>query len=708
MHSNVRDIVKQIKNGEKNKPDAILELREVLKQSRAKTGVLAADQMDGNGSIEESVGDGNKSRISTADRTQFTRESRHAIISQIIEKKKQQRQMHKNPESTDNEDMMRQYPVAVSRSAEEDRGRNTDDNDEPRAINTAFPTEYSSSDIHASPQGGRQEYWPSNSYVPQQRPQSASRALPRSVSAPRQGSGRRSADDNILDNRNMRVAQYEARLRNDVLKECTFQPRIKALPAAYGSMKEKDTPFISRVQHWQREKEVSAARRKSVADRSEVIDCTFQPRINRISSRAAREARPVDDSERISDRLYRASGELAEVKAKFLDDERRRQSELEVQDCTFQPELKTNARRFQHVTPKFDRQRSQEGPAVASMNKDYTFTPKVRGVRKSMDSAALYVSTNVVERLTRPFGSSNQQSNGKSSSDELNRNFDSDRPVMDMAAFMGSLGGGVSSGPSSFSAAAAATTPRTRPSSAPRERSASRPKAHLTDEDKEERRQSFEAFLHRNTQTEVRKKKHVGDMVESTAPKFTPELCRKSLKITSSTNRGDFLERLERDNQRRIHETAKKIPSGENFPFQPELTKRAEKMRPRTSYELSRGDLLKKETSQRMLKLKMEQEELKKLTFKPEVSKRAQNMKSTLMLQEDPDGYVSRQLKMEKDKEAYRLMIIRQREANEIDGCTFAPATKDCPAYVKRIARSLSIVKSARLADAAPPKPEWR
>jgi hypothetical protein len=196
--------------------------------------------------------------------------------------------------------------------------------------------------------------------------------------------------------------------------------------------------------------------------------------------------------------------------------------------------------------------------------------------------------------------------------------------------------------------------------------------------------------------------------VDSMAPKFTPELCRKSLKITSSTNRGDFLERLERDNQRRIHETAKKIPSGENFPFQPELTKRAEKMRPRTSYELSRGDLLKKETSQRMLKLKMEQEELKKLTFKPQVSKRAQNMKSTLMLHEDPDGYVSRQLKMEKDKEAYRLMIIRQREANEIDGCTFAPATKDCPAYVKRIARSLSIVKSARLADAAPPKPEWR
>ncbi len=377
MHSNVRDIVKQIKNGEKNKPDAILELREVLKQSRAKTVSSSADQTDGNGSMEESLGDGVKSRSSAVDRTQFTRESRHAIISQIIEKKKQQRLMHKNPDSVDNDDLMRQFPVASQGGRDDDHGIKIDDNDESRAINTAFPTEYSSSDIRSSPQGGRQDYWPSANYsMPQQRPQSASRAVQRSSNV-RPGSGRRSADDNILDNRNMRVAQYEARLRNDVLKECTFQPRIKALPAAYGTMKEKDTPFLSRVQHWQREKEVSAARRKSVADRSEVIDCTFQPRINRNSSRAAREARPVDDSERISDRLYRASGELAEVKAKFLEDERRRQAELEVQDCTFQPELKTNPRKFQHVTPKFDRQRSQEAPASASTNKDYTFTPKV-------------------------------------------------------------------------------------------------------------------------------------------------------------------------------------------------------------------------------------------------------------------------------------------------------------------------------------------
>ena len=131
-------------------------------------------------------------------------------------------------------------------------------------------------------------------------------------------------------------------------------------------------------------------------------------------------------------------------------------------------------------------------------------------------------------------------------------------------------------------------------------------------------------------------------------------------------------------------------------------------MRSRSSYELSRGDLLKRETSQRMLKLKMEQEELKKLTFQPKVSRKAQNIKSTLQLQEDPDGYLGRQAKIERDKDAYRSSIIRQREQNESANCTFAPVTKDCPAYVKRIARSLSIVKSARQADAPPPKPEWR
>lgn len=128
-----------------------------------------------------------------------------------------------------------------------------------------------------------------------------------------------------------------------------------------------------------------------------------------------------------------------------------------------------------------------------------------------MDSAALYVSTNVVDRLTRQFGgSSHQQHNSGGTSEELGRNFDSDRPVMDMAAFMGNLGG-----VSNTLGGNSTTTPRSRPNSAPRERSISKPKVQLTEKEIQERHRNFEAFMHRNAQTEMRKKKHIGDVSKS-------------------------------------------------------------------------------------------------------------------------------------------------------------------------------------------------
>jgi hypothetical protein len=193
-------------------------------------------------------------------------------------------------------------------------------------------------------------------------------------------------------------------------------------------------------------------------------------------------------------------------------------------------------------------------------------------------------------------------------------------------------------------------------------------------------------------------------------PKFTPELCRRSMAISRSTNRGDFMERVERDNQRRIHENIKKqvVADAQKDTFNPELSKKATRMRPRSTYEMSRGDLLKKETNQRLLKLRMEQEELKKLTFTPEVSKMAQSSKSTLKLKEDPQGYIKRYARAEQEKESFRASMIQQREQNESMGCTFAPVTRECPAYVKRIARSLSIVKAARTAAPPPPRPEWK
>ena len=52
------------------------------------------------------------------------------------------------------------------------------------------------------------------------------------------------------------------------------------------------------------------------------------------------------------------------------------------------------------------------------------------------------------------------------------------------------------------------------------------------------------------------------------------------------------------------------------------------------------------------------------------------------------------------------------RQRLEEEELTFAPRTTECPAYVKRIARSIALTKAAKANDAggdgAGEKPDWR
>jgi hypothetical protein len=61
-----------------------------------------------------------------------------------------------------------------------------------------------------------------------------------------------------------------------------------------------------------------------------------------------------------------------------------------------------------------------------------------------------------------------------------------------------------------------------------------------------------------------------------------------------------------------------------------------------------------------------------------------------------------------KQQENERQKILEQREKEELQACTFEPKTKDCPAYVKRIARSLSVVRKSQAADEQPSRPQWK
>jgi hypothetical protein len=96
-----------------------------------------------------------------------------------------------------------------------------------------------------------------------------------------------------------------------------------------------------------------------------------------------------------------------------------------------------------------------------------------------------------------------------------------------------------------------------------------------------------------------------------------------------------------------------------------------------------------------MMKLRAEREQLAELTFQPEISSLARQTESALRLKENPsfflDYFKSTQARklIQKEKEK------KLRVERELEDCTFSPHTIDCPAYVKRIAKSMAAIKAA-------------
>ena len=191
-------------------------------------------------------------------------------------------------------------------------------------------------------------------------------------------------------------------------------------------------------------------------------------------------------------------------------------------------------------------------------------------------------------------------------------------------------------------------------------------------------------------------------METSVKPKFQPALCKKSLDMSEQHFKGQFLDRLERDVLRRIDHENKMLTTGNHnnvCTFHPVILEKSEKLRGRSAYEMSRGDLLRRQTNNRMMKLRIEREELNELTFSPEISNLAKNTESALRLKEDPtfflDFYRSNQAK----KINLNKKNILLKAEKELEECTFIPNTIDCPAYVKRIAKSMAAVKAAAAAN---------
>lgn len=201
--------------------------------------------------------------------------------------------------------------------------------------------------------------------------------------------------------------------------------------------------------------------------------------------------------------------------------------------------------------------------------------------------------------------------------------------------------------------------------------------------------------------------------MRSSTPGFTPSVNRRSIRMAEQTKKGDFLNRVQQDVLRREQVTSKISAQtvDSECSFKPELSRRSQKMRPRSVYEMSRGDLHKKETKSRILRLKTEQEELKNLTFQPHLSaSKSRKARSSLQLLANPGGFLERHTLEMQQKELERVKYQESRAEEEMKECHFVPEITECPAYVKRIAKSLAVVKAARSQEEplANSKPQWK
>lgn len=704
--SNIRSIVDLVKSGKINKTDAFNELRSMLKNPNRAKSLLDDEPLIPNvsESVEISKYDVSPDKSVGSERSGFSREDRRILINKLIEKKRQARlQTFGNSINTiDNNALPPNFVNEVPETNEVDFRKDERLYDNQHNDAGRIRSYRDENDIGFDLQFKEARYSPST-ISSKSGVRSRSLERPRSAGKLRESydyrvpsfDERRTSREHVpVDIRRQRVEATVKATRDEMFKEYTFQPQVKPLPPSYGPLKEKDAEFTDRVMRWQREKMLELARKRGKVEQEEVMDCTFRPKINRNSEKSVKITRGVRETETASERLYKTSTAIKEQKAKILEEERKRMENLEQLECTFQPKIKTNRGQFNYVEPRYSKPISKTpSQSDAQSLKECTFTPKVKGVRRSMSSAKLYVSTDVVERLTRPVSAGAQRA-----SDDSSKHFDNnERQVLDVASFMGTQ--------------LSYNTPggRKRPSSAPKERSKSAERRSLSPDERESRNQNFKEFLGRQAQMQLRRERMTEEAKLQNSHEFKPSINNFSKKIADRHHKGEFIDRVQRDLLRREESEKKNHVRPPDFTFTPTVTEKANSMRSKSLFELSRGDYHKKETNQKLIRLKYEQEELANMTFQPKISELAQEKaKSVLQLKNNPSGFLERH-KLELDKQRkHQTEMKLQKQKQELESCTFQPATKECPAYIKRIAKSLAIVKSVKNEEEIPSKPQWK
>jgi len=543
------------------------------------------------------------------------------------------------------------------------------------------------------------------------------------------------------------------------LDECTFRPKITPLPSQYSNStiayrqieslaasrggfdgSSSSVPFNDRVSAWEKAKREELVKAAEERAKRELEECTFTPKLS-ATSREVAKARGGGNNDQVDihERLFRESfvggnnGHSAIAARQFSGSAsyaaqdaamnesatlRGRDSAVravgmlsagrplypgieisgtpvaamsghqhsgidsieqrQLAECTFQPKVNTvlDARpvrsRYRDPTPTRGRGNSEtpstdgrHPPPLPSGVAECTFMPQTNNVRpQTMPAAAVYVQVPIFERLAKTQTASQREREREVQEDQ--------QRVLETQALL----------------------------EAPIQ-----PSLPSTSRDPK-----LQEFLSRQEAAAAKKEADIETQRQLNAPTLQPALCEKSLRIVRAKGSGRFLDRIVHESIAKEHDQLRTQAMLGNDPectFAPAINPSSRAMRPRSVVDMSRGDALKRETAARLLRLKLEQEDLQGITFKPAINERSRHTEGRLRILSEPESYVARVKAVQATQVDRIRRQMQQAEATELAECTFTPAVHSAPEYVSRIAQSMALARSVKQL-AAPARPDWR
>lgn len=516
-------------------------------------------------------------------------------------------------------------------------------------------------------------------------------------------------------------------------EDYTFKPKITKLPSSYHKRAGDDLPFEQRVMLWKQLKDEEYKRRRAAEEEEAVKDCTFKPKINKTSRVTA--ARKRAGGKSVHSRLYeqgspRGVATRGGGRPAGLDED-------DARECTFRPKINQYSSSAREVKPRYMDEPKRRAPTDAPPDmEECTFKPKTLNPKPSMHLAQEYLKTDVVERLSRQRSADDSGADLSGSGGDLDVSRrstaeragghggtgggggssvrDGTRPVMDMNTFLNSMEGRAVYTPPKSRGAPKGRRPQSAGSAGQRGRRGRR--GSTGSGSTRGVSPSFQQFLERQNMRQQKKEEHLDDIKKSMNRDctFQPKLDKNSLDMAQKNMGDKFLHRLAAHMLRKEHEAVRqkaRVAHDPECTFQPKILKASQKRSARTAVEMSRGDALKRETAQRLMRLQAEQAELAGLTFQPETNtnkRKWEGVDGRLRILEDPDGYLERVQKEQKAFSERQRRAMQEAEMKEFSECTFKPQVHDAPAYVKRIARSWALTRAAQGDESTEEKPEWR